>query len=270
MRRVVASLTLGVSFLSTSAALALEDTSGSSTAPPEVSGPVAVPRAPLPRVIESTPIAGRAAVLAVPGLTTPGARSRRSPTNSLPTTAPDSSPPLVGPAEMPAPDPARGGSTLPEVDAIGSREESLPPLTLESIPSGPGERLDAEPPQARNRAGRENPPSRRLPSPRRPLGLFGRFLPAVPGDRGRAQRDGSISVEPPSAREPDVVLKERIERQIREKLGSRVKWFEVRIDGREVKIRAHPARFYQRRAVRRELQALPSLRGYRSAVELMD
>jgi hypothetical protein len=45
---------------------------------------------------------------------------------------------------------------------------------------------------------------------------------------------------------------------------------EVRVVGPEVTIRAKASRFWQRRTVRRALETLPGLAGYRHTVEIID
>ena len=80
----------------------------------------------------------------------------------------------------------------------------------------------------------------------------------------------SIKVEPSTDPAAEAALKRRIERQIRELLGDRVGDVEVRIVGRDITIRARAVRFWQRRAVRRTLETLPGLAGYRARVEMGD
>jgi hypothetical protein len=65
-------------------------------------------------------------------------------------------------------------------------------------------------------------------------------------------------------------VKRKIEEQIRESLGDRVRSVEVRVRGRNVLIVARATRFWQKRPVRRSLETLPVLSGYRARVELED
>ena len=67
---------------------------------------------------------------------------------------------------------------------------------------------------------------------------------------------------------PSSSPRRRIERQIRETLGDRVRDVEVRITGRNAVIVAQPSRFWLRRSVRRSLEALPALEGYRARIEI--
>jgi hypothetical protein len=89
---------------------------------------------------------------------------------------------------------------------------------------------------------------------------------------GRAPADprASVTVEPRSDPAADAALKRRIEHQVRDSVGTRLRFYEVRVVDREVTIRAKPARFWQRRAVRHALESLPVLSGYRSRVEMVD
>jgi hypothetical protein len=68
----------------------------------------------------------------------------------------------------------------------------------------------------------------------------------------------------------EAAVKRRVEKQIREALGDRVRSVEVRVAGRSIVIRAQAARFWQRRGVRRSLESLSLPSGYRSRVELLD
>jgi hypothetical protein len=110
------------------------------------------------------------------------------------------------------------------------------------------------------------------PAPRRPSSFFGRFLPAplslsaIRGDNDRS----AITVEPSTDPASEAALKRRIERQIHDSLGDRVRDVEVRVVGPEVAVRARATRFWQRRAVRRALESLPGLAGYRHTIELLD
>jgi hypothetical protein len=80
----------------------------------------------------------------------------------------------------------------------------------------------------------------------------------------------SVAVEPRTDPAADAALKRRIEKQAREAVGGKVGSIDVRVVGREVTILAHGARFWQKRAVRSTLEALPGLSGYKAVVELVD
>jgi hypothetical protein len=80
----------------------------------------------------------------------------------------------------------------------------------------------------------------------------------------------AITAEPSTDPAAEAALKRRIERQVHEALGDRVRDVEVRVIGRDVTIRARSTRFWQRRGVRRALESLPGLAGYKPSIELLD
>jgi hypothetical protein len=79
-----------------------------------------------------------------------------------------------------------------------------------------------------------------------------------------------VTVEPRTDAAADAALKRRVEKQIRESLGTRLRSSEVLVVGRDVTIRARAARFWQKRAVRRALESLPALHGYDARIEMLD
>jgi hypothetical protein len=106
-------------------------------------------------------------------------------------------------------------------------------------------------------------------APRRAPGLFGRFLaPPFALGRGSADSGTTLTVEPRTDPAADAALKRRLEHQIRESFGDRLKSSDVRVVGREVFIKARVIRFWQRRSVRRSLETLPSLSGLRSTIDV--
>jgi hypothetical protein len=62
----------------------------------------------------------------------------------------------------------------------------------------------------------------------------------------------------------------KIERAIQDSLGDRLRSVEVRVSGRNVLIVAKPSRFWQKRTVRRMLETLPELAGFRARVDVLD
>ncbi len=70
--------------------------------------------------------------------------------------------------------------------------------------------------------------------------------------------------------EPDAVVKKRLEKQLRETLGDRVRSLEVRVSGRNVLVAAKPAWFWLRRGVKRSIETAPGLQGYRVRIDLDD
>jgi hypothetical protein len=127
------------------------------------------------------------------------------------------------------------------------------PLTLESIPDEPPAEL-----------GSERVPADRSAAPRPPRASSPRPLSEPAGPRS------SITVEPRSDPAADAAVKRRIEKQVQQAVGDRVRSVEIRVSGRSVVIRAQAARFWQRRGVRRSLETMPLPSGYRARVEMID
>jgi hypothetical protein len=65
-------------------------------------------------------------------------------------------------------------------------------------------------------------------------------------------------------------VKRRIEKQVREALGDRARSVEVRVTGHNVLVVARPSRFWQKRGIRRTLESLPILDGYRARIDVAD
>jgi hypothetical protein len=145
-----------------------------------------------------------------------------------------------------------------------------PPLT------GPAEMErttphDAPVPTPAAHQPRSNPvaalPARPAPPMRRER-LWNRLTPAVAA-RDR-KPDATIAVVPRSDPAADAALKRRLEAQVRGAVGGPLRSLEVRVAGRDVAIRARVDRFWRRRGVRRAIEALPSLAGYRARVEVTE
>jgi hypothetical protein len=98
--------------------------------------------------------------------------------------------------------------------------------------------------------------------------MFGRFFEQGSAEPSRSAPRSEIKVERRSDPAADNALKRRIEHQIREQLGDRVGSTEVRVVGRRVLIRTHATRFWQKRGVRRTLEALPAISGLQARIEL--
>jgi hypothetical protein len=75
---------------------------------------------------------------------------------------------------------------------------------------------------------------------------------------------------PDSDLDPDLAARRRIERQIRATLSDKLRSVEVSVTGRNVTIFAQPSRFWLRRSVRRSLETLPALQGYRARIEVSE
>lgn len=198
----------------------------------------------------------------------------------------DSSPPrLVRPnVGRPSSSPVRSRPTT-EPSPIG---ETIP-LTIDP--------LDDEPPAPRGSSSR-SPTSRMYddrpardeddriaptPRPRRAPGLFSRLFGPPPSPSPSPvpppPRESTRTVEKPVrdressaelANDPDLITRRKIERQIAATLGERVRSVEVVVTGRNVEIRARVSRFWYRRSVRRSLETLPAIQGYRSRIEVTD
>ena len=151
----------------------------------------------------------------------------------------------------------RPGSTLDRSRGASSR---IPPA------SGSGGSTEDRPPGS----------ARPRPSPRLVPGMLGRFFQPPPAqNRNRAEPKTSAEkarAKPETDSEPvtDASVKRKIEKQIRETLGDRVRSVEVRVSGRNVLIVARTTRFWQKRNVRRSLETLPVLQGYHARINLED
>lgn len=237
---------------------------------PPVLGPsVEIPPAELPPPHEAAPIDGPPQpILVVPGVTTPRPGSGAHPAPShgavhTPTPTSPEAPPLLGPAGMPRAASGRVGT------AGGARAPGSPPTTLESVPADDelGEHRVRKPGQSGRTTVEGGSVDHPRPSPNvtRP-GLFGRLLGPPQTARTPTPGHENVRVEARSDPAADAALKRRIERQIAQTLGNRVRSYEVRVVGRNVTIRAVPVRFWQRRAVRTTLESLPTLSGYKATV----
>lgn len=265
MRRIVAASSLGVWLACPGASYAAED-------PPALAPPLTGPSVPSNSAATAPALEGQrlpdgGSVLAVPGVPI---RGRNRPATNLPALDPagplvsDDLPPLTGPAQMPD---AESLPELPDPAIPPGGPESGRPMTLESVPAGdlpdprPSPRTPSTPPRGSSLRGR-------LPAARRPSGLFGRIFPPYLGGRTLSDPDDAVIVEPRTDPAADAALKRRLENQIRSAFGEQLRSVEVRVVGRNVVIRARVARFWQRRNIRRSLESLPSLSGYRSTVEV--
>ncbi|MBX6315766.1 MAG: hypothetical protein IRY99_23050, partial [Isosphaeraceae bacterium] len=88
--------------------------------------------------------------------------------------------------------------------------------------------------------------------------------------RSASTSPDGLAVEPRSDPAADAALKRRLEGQIRTAVGERVRSLDVRVVDRSVTIRARVDRFWQRRSVRRTLESLPGLAGYKTTIEVTD
>lgn len=265
--------------------------SGQDTGPPPLAPPAELPPpasattapldlAPTPLAPEERPL------LVVPGLPTPRVRGTTSSLADLPAITPalpteeapidEGPPPLIGPADLGEAVPRGIGAPrfLPDLPP-GS---SPPPLTLEPADEGPAPRLrPLEPGPTRDELGATgrnripSPPPSTPPPPRRRLfGLFQRpgTTNAVPPPSARL--DDSKALDEPEERDPDAELQRRLETQIRNALGARVRSLDVQVKGRRVSVQAAPSRFWYKRGVRRTLETLPALAGFQTRIDVVD
>ena len=245
-------------------------------------------------------------MLVIPGVTAPANRGRSPARPAAPQPSRSTGVPITGPRETsPAlaappdpgspfrPVPGRTVQSHPDPSARQSIPLSIEPLDdakptdRERVKPGPaggasaGPRsgnprrtgrssaTDLQPSQAGNNSGEQRSSTWRMP------GMLGRLLgqptagPSRPGSR-------AIASEPKPERQPqpgpetDAAVKRKIEKQINDSLGDRVRSVEVRVSGRNVLIVAKATRFWQKRPIRRSLEALPVLSGYRARIELED
>lgn len=241
--------------------------------PPATLPPLTVPTPDpdLPAALPEIPLENRP-ILAVPGLSAARRPVGRAPVASAPPAPaitppagldplPDGPPPLVAPSDTmdppgvrPAPlraQPARRGGSL-SLEPVPA--DSLDPLKPAPRPRGGLDAGDDEP-----KARPVSPPPRR-----RLLGLFARPTP------GRPPGDEPIRVEPRDDPAADAALKRRIETQVRRAVGDKTRAIDVRVVDRKIYIRAQVARFWQKRAVRRTLETLPALSGYKTVVDVVE
>ena len=255
----------GVLLVGAGAGLAVAEEGPPPLSAPALVGPGEAPAAPLPAPAAETGSAAAGPVLVVPGVTTPG---RVRAMSRLPVLDPAGPAPLIGPTGGIEPLSAISGLPAPSTPANA--------LSLESVPGDEpvGSNPETAPIRPIPRETKPAPTPARAPAAsRRGLGLFNRMLTPPAFLTGRSGSDNprsSITVEPRADPAADAALKRRVEHQIQESLGDRVRSVEVRVVGRDVTILAKPARFWQRRTVRRTLEMLPSLTGYHAKIEVED
>jgi hypothetical protein len=149
----------------------------------------------------------------------------------------------------------------------GPRAGSPPPITLESSPLDGLDPLQGPKPSTRSSSA-PSPPIPAPPPPRR-FRLFGWFQPAPTPSSSRLRAgDAPIKVEPRDDPAADAALKRRLEAQIRDATGNHLRSLDVRVVDRTVTIHARPDHFWRRRAVRRSIDSLPGLSGYKTTIEV--
>ncbi len=182
-----------------------------------------------------------------------------------PSSLPEGPPPLDGPSEMPAADRptarspfAPGESTIPG----GPPALTLEPGSADEV--GPLD-LDPLPGEKAIREGRIEP-SPRPEAAKRPkrFGLFPFLNPPTARNRAATAPESSISVEPRTDPAADATLKRKLEDKVRQAVAGKARDIEVRVVDRNVYVRARVDRIWNRRSVRRTIEGLPALAGYRA------
>ncbi len=282
MNRTVAALVFGGVLTWASVDPAFAGDEPPDVTPPILSGPVVEPPA-RTAVPDAAPIPERGPILVLPGMNTPrsGTRVPRNVATSAPANRPmvtlsaptSEDAPLPGTPDASAPAPYRGPRAgFGPLQGSSSRDpgfsEKTPTPVLNSASIG----LEHDPEDSlRGSATARKPLAERKPeAPRRTPGLFSRMFPPSVTTRNRSDRNDPVTVEPRTDPAADASVKRRIERLIRDKLGDRLRTYDVRVVGKEVMIRAKAARFWQKRAVRSELDGLPGLNSYTVRVEMID
>jgi hypothetical protein len=176
------------------------------------------------------------------------------------------------------------------IEPLEDEPKTNPRTARPPTPPGSGPRSRAGGSQAAQKSRSSDssddspPPENRRPAPRPAPGILGRFFqPPQGSSRGDSRSSSSTASARPKQKETekekaddkpepltDAAIKRKIEKQIRETLGDRVKSLEVRVSGRNVLIVGQATRFWQKRAVRRSLETLPVLEGYRARIQLDD
>jgi hypothetical protein len=244
-------------------------------APAEVSAPAPavelelpeLPPAPARAESESDPKPSLPGLPLYPGPRRPPAR-RMPPIQARP--APSAElPELDGPAEMTdEPSPRPRNDTAPFTITPGRGSDRPPgssrrPLVIESEVGGPTTGLDGLDRKPPLRGGRNLEPIPQVVRRPRFFGLDPQGATSPP--KLQEDLDPDDSETDPAA---VAALKRRVEKTAREVVGTKVRTIDVSVKGRKITIRAHGARLLQRRAVRRTLEGLPTISGYRTQIEV--
>ena len=272
----------------------------SEPAPPKVGAPQSPKVTPAPATNSASTAAAASSqvrpILVIPGVTIPSQRSRpaTSPKISQPARPSSSGTPAASVTEASTASPPNPGS--PFRQSAGAPVQNVPDASLRDPIPLTLEPLDDEQIPDQRRAGsisqRGTPvrapasvptevparaPAGPRPAPWRMPGMLGRVFgqPSAGPARDASRADAATSRSQTKAKtksepETDAVVKRRIEQQIRTTLGDKVQSVDVRVDGRNVLIVARATRFWQKRGVRRSLESLSALTGFRARVELND
>jgi len=228
-------------------------------------------------------------LLVIPGVTAPTQRGATAPKSK--TAQPSGA---ANPTDRGTPSRPLSGPRVESVPAPSSRLKI--PLTLEPIDEEPAVNhknptsstsrgaldwppgvplADERPPVASPSDPPPTTPATPRSAPSRGSSIFGRFFgPApssVPRNESRnSQSQTRVNVDPRPDPISDAATKRKIEREIKDSLGDRLRSVEVRVSGRNVLIVARASRFWLKRSVRRSLETLPGLAGYRARVDIIE
>ncbi len=209
-------------------------------------------------------------LLVIPGVTAPASNPTRpsagaSPRSRQPRTQ---TPPLTGPTD---PMLDRRGVVQSRVEPRVTVEPPIP-LTLEPIEDLPADEPHPASPRTGNGANRVTRPTPSQP-PAPPRGFFARLfgIPA-PAERPRPTTppiEPSRPLSRAGAGTPDDPGR-ALEREIQKTLGDRARSIEVRVSGKNALVVVKPTRFWQKRAIRATLEAMPSLARYHARIDVLD
>jgi hypothetical protein len=173
------------------------------------------------------------------------------------------------------PMPDRNSRPGPSLPPPGSQTRRRPGSSPSTTRPRTNDSSEDDPSQATT--GRPRPATRPFP------GILGRLFPPTPGSsaaRSESRNASASARQKQPEKEPagedrsqlqgDAAIKRKIEKQIRDTLGDRVRSVEVRVSGKNVLVVAQATRFWQKRLVRRTLETLPGLAGYRARIQLED
>ena len=245
------------------------DGDGPELTPPNEMVIISKPASPAPPLAPATAPAKpansaprRRATLALPGITSPATRPQILAEPPTAATGPGlEGPALDAPLEM---------GTFP----------NTPPITSGNNLSRPGRAfvvgsstIDELPPPGGNSARDDSTSKKPTPSPA-PVQAPAR-RPRIFGFLGSAPTPAPVQSSPPrrafagdSIPAAESALKRRIERQARDVVGNRARSVEVRLEGKDATIHVAGAKLFQRRPLRKQLEAIPALAGLRSTIEI--
>jgi hypothetical protein len=260
--------------------------------PPAADSPQPTTSTPKPASV--TPGPARSEVrplLVIPGVTAPTERGGPAPKAKTAPPSGAANPPGRGPQSRPV--------TGPRVESVAEpSSRSRIPLTLEPIEDEPAvkqkrknptasasrdtidwppgvPRPDERPPVASPSELQPETPITPRSAPPRPTSFFGRLFGLAPTNAPRSpsqnpQTKSRVDADTRPDATTDTATRRKIENEIKDTLGDRLRSVEVRVSGRNVLIVARASRFWQKRSVRQSLETLPGLAGFRARVDILD